>query len=65
MNIIDTLRATTRPLTIAQVSEVLGIHPQTAYRWVDAGRLPVIRIGSRIRFDPSRIADWLEARTVS
>jgi excisionase family DNA binding protein len=53
------------PLTVTTVAKALGCHPITVYRWVDAGTIPFSRIGSRIKFDPPTIADWLDRRSVA
>jgi len=54
-----------RPLTVKQAVEVLGLHPQTLYKWTKLGRIPYMRIGGGLRFDPAILADWLEQRTIS
>ena len=51
-----------RLLTVRELSESLGIHPQTIYLWAARGRLPCIRIGNRLRFDPHDITRWLASR---
>lgn len=56
------LRATRRPLTVRQAAEALGLHEQTVYKWSRTGRIPTLRIGGALRFDPSLLADWLENR---
>ena len=58
----ESFRALRHPLTIKQVAEVLGLHPQTLYKWVRApGRIPHLRIGGTVRFDPDALARWIEA----
>lgn len=48
-------------MTVKEVMELLGVHQQTIYEWVWAGKIPSLRIGSRIKFDPRAIATWIEA----
>jgi excisionase family DNA binding protein len=43
-------------LTMADVEHVLGVSRMGAYRLIDAGELPVIRIGTRLRFDQADVA---------
>jgi len=62
MSIVMQLRATRRPLTVRQAAEALGLHEQTVYKWSRTGRIPTLRIGGALRFDPSLLADWLENR---
>jgi len=49
-------------LTAGQLAKLLGCSVKFIYAMVKQGRLPAIRIGSLIRFDPHLIADWIEAR---
>ncbi|MGB2589011.1 MAG: helix-turn-helix domain-containing protein [Candidatus Acidiferrum sp.] len=46
-------------LTIKQVSEMLSISVHTAYKWAATGRLPVIKLGYSLRFDPERIEKFI------
>jgi excisionase family DNA binding protein len=54
--------ARTGLLNIADVSDLLGFHEVTLRNWVRAGKLPVVRIASQWRFDPSKLAGWVEER---
>jgi excisionase family DNA binding protein len=36
-------------LTVAEVAEILRLNPQTVRNWIDAGSLPAIRVGRRVR----------------
>jgi excisionase family DNA binding protein len=50
-----------RLLTVAEVAELLHIHPNTLRRWADEGRIAAYRItvrGDR-RFRPSDVEDFL------
>jgi excisionase family DNA binding protein len=64
MDVVQKLRAFEGLITVRQVSAVLSKDRQTIYRWAWDGRLPHLRIGSRLMFDPARLADWLEARSL-
>jgi excisionase family DNA binding protein len=33
--------------TVAEAARELGVSPSTIWRWIDAGKLPAIRVGSR------------------
>ena len=52
-------------MTVSDVARFLGLHEKTVYEWAARGRLPCVRIGSRIRFDPRDIDRWLSARKES
>lgn len=43
-------------LTVKQLVSLTGISRTTIYEYVTAGRIPHIRIGTMIRFDPHAIA---------
>jgi excisionase family DNA binding protein len=64
MGIAEELRKAKGLLSVKQVAEALGSHPQTIYGWVTEGKLPHVRIGSRVKFDGHAIADWLDKRTL-
>lgn len=51
-------------LTMDQLAERLGVTRRHVRRLVDERRVPFLRIGRFIRFDPSEIADWLDANRV-
>lgn len=55
--------AQTAPLwTLPMVSAYLQLHPKTVQRLVRTSGLPCVRIGTRLRFDPSDVAKWVSAR---
>jgi excisionase family DNA binding protein len=33
--------------TVAEVAELLKLNPQTVRNWIDGGKLPAVRVGSR------------------
>ena len=51
-------------LTMDQLAERLGVTRRHVRRLVDERRVPFLRIGRFIRFDPSEIANWLDANPV-
>jgi len=52
-------------LTAIQLGEYLSVSPKTVFQWSKQGRVPVIRMGSALRFDPKAIAAWLRARSTA
>jgi excisionase family DNA binding protein len=36
-------------LTVVEVAETLKLNPQTVRNWIDAGQLPAVHIGRRVR----------------
>jgi predicted site-specific integrase-resolvase len=56
-------------LTAEQVSELFQVSPKTIFRWAALGQLPAIclnrgRRNGCIRFDPTEIRKYIEARRV-
>jgi len=61
----DTSMAETRRdelWTIHDVARYLRIHEKTAYDWAAQGRLPCIRLGGRLRFDPVELGRWVDSQ---
>lgn len=48
-------------LTAESVADMLGLSVQEVYRTAREGLIPAVRIGRRLRFDPDRLARWIEA----
>ena len=59
--LVDELAARKQMMTVQDVVELLGVHQQTIYEWVWTGKIPSIRIGARIKFDPRALASWMRA----
>jgi excisionase family DNA binding protein len=70
---IDTTNATEEPMSIPailrsrraawtaeELAELLSLKKTTIYDMARSGRLPSLRIGSNVRFDPATTAAWLE-----
>ncbi|MBI3183992.1 MAG: helix-turn-helix domain-containing protein [Myxococcales bacterium] len=51
-----------RLLTVANVSEQLGVCTATVYKLIDRGELPCIRVSNAIRIDPAELAAYLARR---
>jgi len=46
------------------VAEILQLDEGTIRRHVRRGSIPYFKIGMTIRFDPSDLAEWLEAKSM-
>jgi excisionase family DNA binding protein len=46
-------------LTVKEVSEILSISVHTAYKWAESGKLPAVKLGYMLRFDPDRIEKFI------
>ena len=47
-------------LTVAEVAELLKLNQQTVRNWIDAGTLPALRVGRRVRIKRSDLERLLE-----
>lgn len=53
-----------RLLDIDELSKRLGVPKNTLYDWVAFGRIPHLKLGKLVRFDPGAIDDWLATKRV-
>lgn len=58
---IEDMRKRKSLMTVREITTLLGVHQQTVYEWCWAGKIPSVRIGARIKFDPRAIATWMES----
>lgn len=49
-------------LTVADVAELFGVRTRFVYRLVDERRIPFIKVGRYLRFDPADVDAYLEGR---
>ena len=52
-------------LTIDQLAEQLGSSPRHLRRLIAERRVPYLKVGRYVRFDPQEIAAWLDELRVS
>ena len=62
MDIIETIGGYARALKVEELAELTQISAKTLYRQIRAGKLPAYRIGSQVRLDPEKTAEWLRSR---
>ena len=55
------LRQRTTALNASEVAALLRISREAVYRYARQRMLPSLRFGDFLRFDPSELADWLDA----
>ena len=49
---------------VEEVAGLTGVRDSSIRRMVTGGRIPCIRFGKQVRFDPDDIAEWIEASKV-
>ncbi len=52
-------------LDIHELSKELKISTGGIYHWVSQRKIPYLKIGRNIRFDPEAIKQWLESKEVN
>ena len=50
--------------TAEELAEVLSLSRKHIYKLAKKGRMPSLRIGGAIRFDPHTTAAWLESKAI-
>lgn len=63
MNDIATLLAQHRGgMTASKVAEITGISAKTLYQMAKDNRIPAVKVGSKVIFDPAKIAAWWRSK---
>ena len=51
-------------LTIQQVAKQTGLSIHTVYKMVSQRRIPYVKLGGALRFDPNKLDQWIKQNTV-
>lgn len=62
LTIIEEIEAKESAFSLKELARLTGVSYTGLFDMVTAGRLPVMRVGTRIRCDPQTTADWLRQR---
>jgi excisionase family DNA binding protein len=62
MNITEELRSIRSLLSVRQTATYMGTCIATVRRYAASGKLAYVRIGNRLRFEPTVVATFLEGR---
>jgi excisionase family DNA binding protein len=65
MKLADFLEKRTTALTVSDAAEVLNISVRQVYSLVASNKIPHIKIGGSIRFDPSEFATWVRQNMIT
>ena len=49
-------------MNLKEAARAIGVHYQTAYKWVRSGELPAVRIGTRYEVAPAAVDQFLANR---
>jgi excisionase family DNA binding protein len=52
-------------LDVKGCSELLGISVYTIHKWLGQGKIPSVRLGRRVLFDPVALRAWVEEHAVA
>jgi excisionase family DNA binding protein len=62
LSIAETVRHRRNALTAEELAELLSFSTKHIYKLAKTHRIPSLRIGGALRFDPGRTADWIEGK---
>ena len=51
-------------MSIQQASHRVGISTITLYKWVSQRKIPHIKMGRLVKFDPLKLEEWIKQQTV-
>ena len=51
--------------TVREAAAFLRLGRNTVYEWAASGKLPSLRLGSRVRFEPAALRRWVEVQRAS
>lgn len=52
-------------LDIIEISQLIGISPSTIYKMTHKKRIPFVKVGRLVKFEPSKIMEWLEKNSIN
>ena len=63
-SVVESIRSRQTAMGAEDLAGILGLSRKHILKLAKAQRMPSYRLGGAVRFDPGRIADWLESRSV-
>jgi excisionase family DNA binding protein len=52
-------------LNVHELSKELGISESGIYQWISQRKIPFVKIGRTVRFDPEEISKWLSEKKIN
>jgi excisionase family DNA binding protein len=62
---LEALKTRRSALTVKELAELLSLSQREIYKLAATNQIPHFKIGSSVRFEPSTILVWLEARMLT
>jgi excisionase family DNA binding protein len=59
LSIAEELSHTEGAITADRLAKILGVSRITIFKMAKSSRIPSFRVGTCVRFDPRKVADWL------
>jgi excisionase family DNA binding protein len=61
-NMLEALRAKRSAMTVKELADILSLSQREIYKLAASNQIPHFKVGSSVRFEPSMVLAWLEAR---
>jgi excisionase family DNA binding protein len=58
------LPKSTRLFDIQEAARYTGVSATTLYKWVSQRKIPHIKMGRLVKFDPAKLDEWIKQQTV-
>ena len=62
---LEELKSTRSAMTVKEIANILRLSQREIYKLAATNQIPHFKIGASVRFDPSRVLVWLEARMMT
>lgn len=49
---------------IQEAAHYTGVSPTTLYKWVSQRKIPYIKMGRLVKFDPVKLEEWIKQQAV-
>lgn len=64
MTLTETIAARRTAWKLEELAELLSCSKGKLYKMVRTGRIPHVKMGTMIRFDPEATAAWIDTKTI-
>ena len=63
-SVVESFRSRRTAMVAEDVADLLGLTRKHILKLAKMQRMPSYRLGGAVRFDPGKVADWLESKSV-